>query len=285
MSSSFLRTCAPIALAGLLSACAGHAAPTVRAPSPAAPAADSAAPAAAPAAPPAAPPRTSAPVVDVLRLDGSRLVPVRLDYAVAVTSPNPIENAGYFTTISVREGTFNNVPAWVVTTYHTVPNAEVLDSLTLVRGDLTPLHRSLKTGLARVVLEFGADSVRGTLISSSGGVGVTVANRPGLVPGAEMFSVMMPLLPLARGWHRSFEVLNPTANAISTFDVEVTGEEPTTVPAGAFDAWKLTVRTGRGEQTWWVSKLGKRVVRVRATDPAKPGLVVETQLTAVNAPR
>jgi hypothetical protein len=74
-------------------------------------------------------------------------------------------------------------------------------------------------------------------------------------------AALMPVLPLQRGWRGSIYQVSFIANGagrrIAPIDLRVRGTDRVTVPAGAFDCWRVEVEAhlwNTERETFWVSR-------------------------------
>lgn len=130
--------------------------------------------------------------------------------------------------------------------------------------------RSIKSEMAAqgqtfpTTLIFANGRVTGTAtIPSMGGpeerkIDTTVA--PGAVDAGLITSVL-PTLALAQGAKFTFAAFSPIQGARNV-EIEVTGSESLTIPAGTFDAWVVSL-TGVGNgASYYVSKANPRVLKI-----------------------
>jgi hypothetical protein len=211
------------------------------------------------------------------RQDARGLSPGTWLYGVHVSRAGA-DSATFYTKIDLVSSTIGTDPAWLLVSRRETPGAEILDSVVMVRETLAPVRRSLRSGLASLVHLFTPDSVKGTLVTPNGGGSISLARPPGLLPSTDVFSVLLGLYPLGKGWRQGFDVLNGAGDAVTHVDLAVTGEETVTVPAGTFPSWVVTLTGDGAQQTWWVSKTGQQLVQVRSQSSRAPGTVVTMRL-------
>ncbi|HET6348610.1 MAG TPA: insulinase family protein [Candidatus Krumholzibacteria bacterium] len=97
-----------------------------------------------------------------------------------------------------------------------------------------------------------------------------------LVKGAilkESLDVVISTLPLEAGKSYKFPVIDAQSGTLENVTVDVAGEEDVTVPAGTYKTYRLTVKSGEGDQTMYVRKDLPHVL-VKQSLPAQ-GLNIE----------
>jgi len=221
-----------------------------------------------------------------MRLDGSRLAPVRLTYAVTRDSAVvPSERV-----VDISHTAYSGRPAWLLVETHSAPgvgpdttpggsNGEAgkfADSLIVDSLTLQPLHWGGVNGYTSVGAEFRADSMFGVVSTPAGRRSIIAALPPGTLIGASMIEAAFRALPMASGWRDSAAVL---ANGIGTTrvfeaELEVVGQDQhLIVPAGTYDCWIVTLTTDVAQTTYWVAKQGGVVVKTSQLLPDNGGLL------------
>ena len=184
-------------------------------------------------------------------------------------------------TITVAPARYHGAEVWLLLDAQQNPMGSAADSLFLGRGDLASIRRvtRVQAPMGEMVLsmDFGADSVTGSLAAGGQSQPVAMANTRGAVAGDAVVLVLLASLPLADGWSATIPVLNPQARGAVALTLTVRGAEQVTVPAGTFDAWVLQAQSGPTTATYWVAK-GGPVVKVVATLPQLGGTTVESVL-------
>lgn len=223
---------------------------------------------------------TPAPV----KVDARRLRPGSWTYRTTATSGGQTRTIDRV--LTVAPATLNGSAAWLVVDRQDAGAASVTDSLYLTRTDATPLRHRLHAGRASVALDFGRDSVRGTMTLPEG-TGPIAAPYPrnAMVTGT-MLEMYLRLLPLAPGWKGELAMgaVGPRGAVTVPISLAVTGEESVTVPAGTFPSYALSIKAQGSEQRAWVSRDSHEVVRISAElgggAGAGAGAKVETVLVS-----
>jgi hypothetical protein len=97
--------------------------------------------------------------------------------------------------------------------------------------------------------------------------------------GTGSFSVIATL-PLAENYATTFRNYDAQAGKVKTMLLKVAGMERVKVPAGEFDAFKinLTSADGSDNQTVWIDKATRKVVKVTAVLANFGGAVLTSEL-------
>lgn len=161
------------------------------------------------------------------------------------------------------------------------PTAEAVDSLHLAGDDLATERRSIHArtlgGTATVTMQFGRDSIVGSVVTPGQTVPLRLSNPRGALASDGVLLVALGRLPLARAWSGTTSLLNPQSGTTVPVALRVTGSESVTVPAGTFDAWVVTANAAGSATTFWVAK-GGPVVRILARGPQMAGGELESVL-------
>lgn len=87
-------------------------------------------------------------------------------------------------------------------------------------------------------------------------------------------------LPLADGYTATFRNFDVQTQKVTLMELKVTGSDQVTVPAGAFDTFKVEVVSAadNSKNTLWVSKSDRKVVKTRAVLPRMNGAIMTSEL-------
>ncbi|MFL5576274.1 MAG: hypothetical protein ACJ79S_09945 [Gemmatimonadaceae bacterium] len=224
---------------------------------------------------PAAAQTTPAPI----RVDASRLKGGEWRYRTTATSGGQTRTLKRVLTVS--PATLDGAAAWLIVDRQDAGMAKVADSLYLRRSDAAPLRHRLHAGQVSAALDFGRDSVRGTMTLPEGSGPIAAPYPRGAMVTGTMLEMYLRLLPLAPGWTGELTMGAIGANGAVAVPVSVAvaGEENVTVPAGTFPSFLLSIRAQGSEQRAWVTRDGREVVRISAElGPSATATKVETVL-------
>ena len=170
---------------------------------------------------------------------------------------------------------------WLVTESASMPMGEMSDVSTVSKGSLLLTRRVIRQGPATVEIQFADNKATGKMsmngqdrpISADLG-GVLYADGAGA-------NDAIAALPLAEGYTTTFRNFDIMAQQVKPRQLKVVGSESVTVPAGTFDAWKVSITPAEGigeTTTVWVNKADRRVVKVTNVLPQMNGAVATAEL-------
>jgi dipeptidyl aminopeptidase/acylaminoacyl peptidase len=170
---------------------------------------------------------------------------------------------------------------WLVTETANMPMGSMSDSSTVSKGTLLLQRRVIHQGPASVEVRFADNKASGTM-SMNGQTRPISADLGGVLfaDGAGANDAIAAL-PLAEGYTTTFRNFDIMSQQVKPRVLKVEGSEKVTVPAGAFDAWKvvITPAEGIGETTTvWVNKADRRVVKITNILPQMNGAVATAEL-------
>jgi hypothetical protein len=163
------------------------------------------------------------------------------------------------------------------------PGGTGTDTSTIEKTTLTLRKRSVAQGPAAIDLDFSGDKAAGKM--SMNGQDRPIAadlGGPLFADGAGEYQVIA-CLPLAEGYtatYRNFDALQ--TQKVKLLQLNVSGVESVTVPAGKFDAYRVEITSADGgadKQTVWVAKDSHKVVKVSAVMASMGGAVLTQELT------
>lgn len=219
-----------------------------------------------------------------LLVDGYRLHRTRLVYQLDLTSDSLTRSLGEITA-QAAETLYASAPAWLLTRDGMQGSNSVSESLYVSRAALRPLHWTAALGAARLALEFVGDSIYGAASSPLGKHNIILMGRSDLLVNVSAVDAVLGSLSLSSGWHDSASVLviDGGGSAVAPATLSVEGEEKTTVPAGEFDCWIVSLESERGAERYWVSKTDQTIVRSQQILPRLGGGQAVLQRTLLRA--
>ncbi len=171
---------------------------------------------------------------------------------------------------------------WVVTETAVTPQGDIFDISTIEKGTLLLKHRSIKQGPMTIELDVKGSKATGTTTFNGQSKPIDV-DLGGILfaDGAGSFDVIATL-PLAEGYGLSFRNFDVQKQKPQLKQLKVVGVESVTVPAGAFDAYKVEIvdtENDADKQTVWIAKDTRRVVKISAVLPSLQGALLTSELT------
>ncbi len=216
-------------------------------------------------------------------VDATALRPTRYSYELAITRDGATQPLGS-QTISFTDAVYAGSPSWLILEAREGGGILGLDSLVASRDRLVPLHWGATIGQARLAAEFTRDSLYGATSSPLGRKSLVGPAPRGVIASEGMLDGLLQLAPIELGWTSDatllFADLNETRLVAGRLAVE--REEDVTVPAGTFQAWVVSLRTGNGEKWFWVSKEHRIVVKSSQALAQLNGAVLDRVLTRVD---
>lgn len=170
---------------------------------------------------------------------------------------------------------------WLVTETATMPMGSMSEESTVGKGTLIVQKRVIHQGPATVEVAFANDKATGKM-SMNGQDRPIAADLGGVIfaDGAATNDAIAAL-PLAEGYTTAFRNFDVMRQQVKPRVLKVVGSEKVTVPAGEFDAWKVSVTPaeGTGETTTlWVNKADRRVVKITNVLPEMNGAPATAEL-------
>jgi dipeptidyl aminopeptidase/acylaminoacyl peptidase len=203
------------------------------------------------------------------------LAPLSTKYAARVEmGGQKVAEMTMSTEIAERDG------AWVVTGAMDSPMGKATDVVTLEKGSLVPVKRSISQGPMAIDYEVKGGKAVGQMKMGADPKPFEVDLGGALfADGAGAYEVMATL-PLAEGYATAFRNFDVQSQKPKTMELKVVGSESVTVPAGSFDAFKVEVTSPDSTQksTFWVAKDSRRVVKLMAVLPQMNGAVLTSEL-------
>jgi hypothetical protein len=220
-----------------------------------------------------------------LTLDATKVQPARSSYRLELTRDSVTSALGD-QDFSVSTLDYAGTPALLLARSGMQGVTSMSDSLVVRRADLRPLHWIASQGVARVAVEFTADSIFGALTSPLGRQNVVLSNRGDLLVNVMDVDLPLAALPLATAWRDSATMLlrDPGGTATTPVSLTVEGEERVAVPAGEFDCWVVSLETERASARLWLTKQGQIVVRAEQILPELGGATLTRMLVQTDSP-
>ena len=214
---------------------------------------------------------------------------------VAASSPKPavdltagtstykarLEAGGQTMPMDVTHTVVSGNGVWVVTETATMAMGTMSEESTIDKGTLIVQKHVVHQGPAMVEVAFANDKATGKM-SMNGQDRPIAADLGGVIfaDGAATNDAI-GALPLAEGYTTTFRNFDVMRQQVKPRVLKVVGSEKVSVPAGEFDAWKVSVTPaeGTGETTTlWVNKADRRVVKVTNVLPEMNGATATAEL-------
>ena len=171
--------------------------------------------------------------------------------------------------------------SWTATDRMNTPMGEATDITTLNKDSLVVEKRSVKQGPVAVALEFHDNKATGSMNMNGKEQPVSVDTGGPMFADAAGAPQVIACLPLADGFSATFRNFDVQKQKAKVMQLQVSGSEKITVPAGTFDAFKAEITAGDGgaeKITMWIAKDSRKPVKVSAVIPQMGGAVMTAEL-------
>ena len=165
------------------------------------------------------------------------------------------------------------------------PMGSATDVVVLDAASLRPISRRVEQGPAVIEIDYGSEKVEG-VIRAGQEIPFSVELEAPAFGGDAGLQAAIAAMPLDADFRETVRAVEiGMQQRVRVLVVDVVGEESVSVPAGEFEAWKVSVEPLDGEggsQTLWVTKSAPyRVVRSEITlPPAMGGAQVTSRLAS-----
>jgi dipeptidyl aminopeptidase/acylaminoacyl peptidase len=161
------------------------------------------------------------------------------------------------------------------------PMGDANDTVTVAKGSLAPVKRTVKQGPVSVDLTYGEGQVTGTVAMGGAPKPVNTPTGGALFADGSAAWGAIASLPLADGYSVTYRNFDVEKQKPALKQVKVLGAEELTVPAGTFKTWKAEVSSAEGEAgstTVWVAQDSRKIVKTSSIIPAMGGATVTSEL-------
>jgi dipeptidyl aminopeptidase/acylaminoacyl peptidase len=192
-----------------------------------------------------------------------------------------VEAGGQKVSLNVSTTIAADGDAWTATDVIEAPNGTATEISTLEKGSLIARMLKLKQGPLSVDLNFSGNKATGNMNTNGQDKPVSVDLGGPLFANAAGAKQAVACLPLAEGYsavYRNFDVLK---QKLKMMQLNVSGVEKVTVPAGTFDAYKVDITSADGgddKETLWVTRDSHKAVKESAVLASMGGAVLTQEL-------
>jgi len=192
-----------------------------------------------------------------------------------------IEAGGQKIALTVSTTIAEDGGSWVATDVIDTPQGSVTEVSTMEKGTLISRKLGLKQGPMAVDINFSGDKATGIMNVNGQDRPISVDLGGALFADGAGSKQSIACLPLAEGYsatYRNFDVLK---QKVKLMQLNVSGVEKVTVPAGTFDAYKVDITSADGgddKETLWIAKDSHKAVKESAVLAAMGGAVLTQEL-------
>jgi dipeptidyl aminopeptidase/acylaminoacyl peptidase len=179
-------------------------------------------------------------------------------------------------TITIRE----EDGAWTVSSVVDTPMGQMTDTATLDKGTLVLRKRSVKQGPLTIDLAVEGNKATGSMKMNGKETPIS-ADLGGPLFADVAGPQSIALLPLADGYTTTFRNFDLQKQKVKLIALKVAGSESVTVPAGAFDTFKVELSSADGgadKQTLWIAKDPRKAVKLSAVLADMGGATLTAEL-------
>jgi hypothetical protein len=140
---------------------------------------------------------------------------------------------------------------------------------------------SLKQGPLAVDLDFSGNKAAGTMSMNGQDKPVSVDLGGALFANGAGAKQAVACLPLAEGYSATYRNYDALKQKVKLMQLNVSGVEKVTVPAGTFDAYKVDITSADGgddKETLWVARDSHKAVKESAVLASMGGAVPTQEL-------
>lgn len=156
----------------------------------------------------------------------------------------------------------DGTPRLRIVSTSTTPMGEISDEVLLQPNSLRPIQRRVQQPGASITVDFDARAFTGAIEAGGQTIPINVDLDAPIFAGESSLEAVLASLRLSEGYRASIRVAEVGAQQrVRFFSVQVEGTETIEVPAGSFEAWRLSLRALDGEggdQKIWLDQEGPR---------------------------
>jgi hypothetical protein len=187
---------------------------------------------------------------------------------------------------TIEKSTVDEIPVWLITTTQKSPMGNAVDKVNIRRDNLLAISSEVNQGPAKIAISYTEKLVSGKINMRGNDIPFEIELEAPILGPNSTAEVTLSTLPLAEGYKTTYRAFDIMSQKVKMYSLEVTGIEKVTVPAGDFNAFKLTVKPMEDEPgggTYFISSDKPRcVVKSILQLPAQyGGGTATTELTEI----
>jgi dipeptidyl aminopeptidase/acylaminoacyl peptidase len=171
--------------------------------------------------------------------------------------------------------------SWTATNKLNTPQGTATDTVTLQKGSLVLLTRSVSQGPLAIDLDFAGNKASGKMSMNGQDRPIAVDLGGPLFADAAGADQVIACLPLAEGYNTTFRNFDFQTQKVKLLQLVVAGKEQITVPAGTFDTLRVEISSADGgsdKKTVWIANQTHKVVKVSAVTASMGGAQMTEEL-------
>jgi dipeptidyl aminopeptidase/acylaminoacyl peptidase len=192
-----------------------------------------------------------------------------------------ISLAGQEIPIKLSTTITDNVDSYLAVDSMETPMGQANDSATLDKKTLRVMKRNVKQGPVVIDVTFDAAKATGKMAMNGQERQIDVATGGELFADAAGAQQAIGALPLAVGYKTTFRNFDIQKQKAKLMQLEVTGTQSVTVPAGSFECYKVEQSSAEGgpeKATIFIDKASRKSVKMTSVMPAMNGATMVVEL-------
>jgi dipeptidyl aminopeptidase/acylaminoacyl peptidase len=192
-----------------------------------------------------------------------------------------LEVSGQQIALSVSTTIAEDGGGWTATDVIDTPQGSITEISTLEKGTLIARTLNLKQGPVTIDLNFSGGKAAGSMNMNGTDKSVSVDLGGPLFADGAGSKQSIASLPLAEGYSATYRNFDVQKQKVKLMQLNVSGVEKVTVPAGTFDAYKVDITSADGgddKETLWVSKDSHKALKESAVLASMGGAVLTQEL-------
>jgi dienelactone hydrolase len=185
------------------------------------------------------------------------------NYAATITAGEQKINMEMAREIKSEEGN------WLITETSKTPMGDIVDQNLVSKNSLAPVQRKIKQGPANIEVNYAESEITGSMAMNGQNRPIQAKlEHPVISDGAGM-DLIIARLPLKENYQTTIGVFDVMTSKVKKMQVKVLGTEKITVPAGAFDTWKVSVSEvdGPSASTLWIAPDSRNTIKIESNIP------------------
>jgi hypothetical protein len=183
--------------------------------------------------------------------------------------------------LTVSTAIQDGAASWTATNKLNTPQGTATDTVTLQKGSLVLLTRSVTQGPLAIDLDFAGNKASGKMSMNGQDRPIAVDLGGPLFADAAGADQVIACLPLAEGYNTTFRNFDFQTQKVKLLQLVVAGKEQITVPAGTFDTLRVEISSADGgsdKKTVWIANQTHKVVKVSAVTASMGGAQMTEEL-------
>lgn len=180
--------------------------------------------------------------IDESKLAGALPTPATDLIAGKSTYKTTVEMGGEITPMDIVQTIEEKDGNWVITQNAKTAMGEMKDVITLKKGTLEPVSRSIEQGSVKMSIFHSADKITGAVNVGGSEQTMEVTLEELLFASSAGLYETLAVLPLEVGYTAVYRTFDMRNQKVKAFELNVVAKETIEVPAGKFDTYKTEIK-------------------------------------------